>query len=68
MGDLSTYALEGILKSAWRISSNSEKGYVLRTMAPRIKDGNSQLKELYIDTARSLSSDAEFRRAMDAIM
>jgi hypothetical protein len=68
MGDLSTYALEGILKSARKISSNSEKGYVLRTVAPMIKEGNSQLKELYIGTARSLSSDSEFRRAMDAIM
>lgn len=68
MGNLSTYALEGILKSAWKISSNSEKGYVLRTVAPRIKDGSSELKEQYIETARSLSSDSEFRRAMDAIM
>jgi len=68
MGNLSTIAQEGILHSARKISSNSEKGYVLRTVAPMIREGNSQMKELYIDTARSLSSDTEFRRAMEAIM
>jgi hypothetical protein len=68
MGNLSINAQEGILHSARKISSNSEKGSVLRTVAPMIREGNSQLKELYIDTARSLSSDTEFRRAMDAIM
>ncbi|MCK4852887.1 MAG: hypothetical protein KAT31_01465 [Bacteroidales bacterium] len=68
MGDLSSYAITGILNSARRISSSTEKGSVLRAVAPRIKEGDSELRDLYMDTAKTLSSDTEFRRAMDAIM
>lgn len=60
--------LTGILYSAQKISSSSEKGSVLRSVAPKVKESDKEMKDLYMESARTLSSDSEFRRVMDAIM
>ncbi len=65
---LSKPAISGILLSAQKISSSTDTGSVLRAVAPRIKEGDKELKDLYLETAKTLSSDSEYRRSMDAIM
>ena len=59
--------IRGVLDSAGRISSNSEKGAVLRAVAPKIDREDDELRKLYLETARTLSSDSEFRRATEVI-
>lgn len=66
--EVNKLALQGILHSAARLSSNTEKGSVLRAVAPKVIQGDKELKELYMQTAKTLSSDSEYRRAIDAIM
>ncbi len=61
-------AITGILYSARKISSNSEKGSVLRAVAPSVMQGSKEMKDLYMESAKTLSSDSEYRRAIEAIM
>lgn len=65
---LPRYAISGILLSTRQISSSSEQGSVLRAIAPKVKQGDRELRDLYMETAKSISSDSEYRRAVDAIM
>ncbi len=67
-GEIDKEVITGILQSAGKISSNTEKGAVLRAVAVKIPEGDEGLRDLYFETARTLSSDSEYRRAMDAIL
>ena len=64
---LNPKAVKGILICARAISSSTEKGSVLRAVAPKIK-GDHELRDVYMDTAKTLGSDSEYRRAVEAIM
>jgi hypothetical protein len=66
--ELTTEAVSGILLTAQRISSNTEAGSVIRSVAPRVKGADRSLKDLYMESAKTLTSDSEFRRTVDAIM
>jgi hypothetical protein len=58
----------GTLNTARRISSNTEKGSVLRAIAPKIPKEDTELKELYMEAVKTLSSNTEYRRAVDAML
>ncbi|MDN4166026.1 hypothetical protein QWY31_10970 [Cytophagales bacterium LB-30] len=61
------YSLVVALAAASYLSSNSEKGAVLSEAAPYIPKGQNKAREAYKTTANSLSSDSEYRRAMQAL-
>ena len=67
-GKLDKQVITGILSTTKSISSNTEKGSVLRAVAPKIPDVDRDLRDLYMETAKSLSSDSEYRRAVEAII
>ena len=54
-----------ILESTGKISSNTEKGRILRTAIEQIPEDNDELRNKFIETAKTISSDSEYRRVMD---
>lgn len=67
-GNIDRNVIRGTLQTAGRISSNSELGSVLRAVAPKIPENDAALRDIYMTTAKKLSSDSEYRRAVDAIL
>jgi len=65
--DLETRTQIMILESAARISSNSEKALVLVKLAEKADMDNEMIKNTFFETARTISSDSEYRRVMDKI-
>lgn len=61
------YVLIGVLDTARRISSSSEMGAVMEAVAQNMPKDNTKIREAYKSTAKSLSSDSEYRRVMDLI-
>lgn len=54
-----------ILDSTKKISSNTEKGRILRSAIEQIPEDNDELRNRFIETAKTISSDSEYRRVMD---
>jgi hypothetical protein len=67
-GKLDSRVITGVLNSARTISSSTEKGSVLRAVAPKIPENDSTLRDLYMETAKTIGSDSEYRRTIDALM
>jgi len=67
-GETNKMVAGGILITARRIASDTERGSVLRAIAPKIPKEDNELKELYMETAKTLSSNTEYRRAVDAML
>ena len=60
--------LQAVLDAARGISSDGEKAELLLAIARQHLLTNGQLRESFMKTTRSLSSDAEYRRVMEAIV
>jgi hypothetical protein len=58
----------GILKSTRVMTSNTEKGTVLRLVAKTDLVKDEQVKAAYLDAARTLTSDTEYRSVVDALL
>ncbi len=65
---LNVYACIGTLRSARKISSNTEKASVLVLLAETDFVSNSRIKEDYKATAKTLSSDSEYRRVIEKLI
>jgi len=65
---LTKYACIKILESTRKISSNTDKGQVLKAVANTEFINDPEVKEAYMDTARTLTSDSEYRNAVDEIV
>lgn len=55
-----------LLSSAKGMSSNSSKSAVLVAVAEKIGLDDAEIRKAYIDTAGTLTSDSDYRRAMSA--
>jgi hypothetical protein len=55
-----------LLSSAKGMSSNSNKSAVLVAVAEKIGLDDAEIRKAYIDTAGTLTSDSDYRRAMSA--
>ena len=60
--------LYAILDAARQISSDGEKSELLVSILKRRAVTTPQLKEAFMKTTRTLSSDAEYRRVMEAML
>ncbi|HEY2374357.1 MAG TPA: M56 family metallopeptidase [Gemmatimonadaceae bacterium] len=60
--------LLGVLESAKDISSDGEKSELLVTILRKRLITNQALKDVFMKITRSLSSDAEYRRVMEAAL
>ncbi len=57
-----------ILESTTRISSSTEKASVLVKLAGKADLDNEIVRDAYFETAKTISSDSEYRRVMDKIL
>ena len=64
---LTKYACNGLLESARRLSSNTEKSKVLRAVAKTKFIKDKDIRTTYKMVAKTLSSDSEYRNVMDAM-
>ncbi len=62
------YTAYKVLESARKISSNTEKGSVLVKLADTDFVNDPEIKKLYMSTAKTLTSDSEYRRVVDKLM
>ncbi len=56
-----------VLESARKLSSNTEKGSVLVRLADTEFINDPTIKKLYMNTAKTLTSDSEYRRVVDKL-
>ena len=64
---LNKYACTGLLESASNLSSNTNKSRVLRAVAKTKLVEDKDIRSTYLEVARTLSSDTEYRRVMEAL-
>jgi hypothetical protein len=64
---LSDKATIALLHTIETLSSNSEKGSCLRLLAPKLSKSNPSVMRTFKEVSNTLSSDAEYRRVMDAL-
>lgn len=62
---LNSISIIGLLEASEDLTSNTEKGEVLVTVSQIIPKNDPAIKDAYIDAARTLTSDSEYRRVMD---
>ena len=65
---LNKYACLGILESARKLSSNTEKSSVLRKVADTDWIEDDDVKSNYVAAAKTLTSDSEYRRVIDILI
>jgi hypothetical protein len=62
---LTKEAISYILNATTKISSNTEKGRILRSAIELIPENDEDLRNQFIETAKTISSDSEYRRVME---
>jgi hypothetical protein len=62
------YTAYKLVESARKISSNTEKGSVLVRLADTEFIKDPAIKKLYMNTAKTLTSDSEYRRVVDKLI
>jgi len=62
------YSAYKLLESTRRIASNTEKGSVMVRLSETEFVKDSEIKKLYINTAKTISSDSEYRRVIDKLI
>ncbi|MEM1136140.1 MAG: hypothetical protein AAGI07_09895 [Bacteroidota bacterium] len=65
--NLSTNIIIQLLEASQSISSSSEKARILIKLSDMIPNSDSEVKEAYKRAAKTISSDSEYRRVMEAV-
>ena len=59
-------SFKGLLEKVTKMSSDFEKSKVMIAIARQLPEGDEQLREAYMKSAKSISSDFEYGKVMRA--
>ena len=66
--EFNKYTAYKVLESTRKLTSNTEKANVLIKISASEQIKDPEIRKLYLSTAKTLTSDSEYRRVVDKLM